>query len=280
MKHLISTYCNRFKGDFLINHWLLSLKKHVNLDNTDILIIDFGLTDKQRQVLLSQGIMLMPADPYGRMSNIQYQYLSGFLQKNPHYDQVLYSDCGDIIFQDDISHLFNLETSKFKAVPEEEFNYRLHKITLGISDVRKDKLKMIEAVLQNKSTVNCGFIIGPAAKFVDIWPTYNLLCKDVKIHGTDQLIINYILYKEGFIRIAMKFNFVTFLNKDAFFKNANSFFENAEGIIPVVHNAGKYDFARRISDFGYQRGVIKSRKSALFFIYSYRLLNKLAGIFN
>lgn len=46
--YLIATACNQKCEEFLLDHWLKSLKENVNLSNIDILVIDFGLSEKLR----------------------------------------------------------------------------------------------------------------------------------------------------------------------------------------------------------------------------------------
>ncbi|MER8766882.1 MULTISPECIES: hypothetical protein [unclassified Mesorhizobium] len=258
MTHLIYTYCNANKGDQLVNDWLYSLHKHVDLTDIDVMVIDFGLTESQRARLRDQGrVQLWPGQADARMSNIQYRELSAFLATHKNYDQICYSDCGDVIFQDDISNLFYQSPDLFKAVIEPEFNFSLHRITLGVSDVRPECLPEIAKTLGLKPTANCGFLIGPATKMGAIWETYSSMCRSAARHGTDQLLINYLLHRDGFAELPRRFNFVTFLNGEAFHYDAERFLADNAGIIPVVHNAGRYDFARTIARFGYRRGRIK-----------------------
>ncbi|CAM4218728.1 glycosyltransferase [Zobellia nedashkovskayae] len=275
MKNLIVTYCNKYKGDFLINNWLLSLRKNVDLSNIDILVTDFGLTEEQKEELISEGVIVQSKEPKGRMSNYHYKFLREFLLENINYNQVLYSDCGDVIFQSDISHLFKLSKHQFKAAIEPEFNFILHKKTLGFQDIKSESIMEIEKILGENPTVNGGFIIGPSSKMKDIWTEYNKFCHNIDVHGTDQLIISYILYKEGFCELPKKYNYVTFLNTESFWINRQKFYENEDGIIPVVHNAGRYDFARAIDNFGYKKGKVRPKAWSYLFIYHYRLLKRI-----
>ena len=159
MTHLIYTYCNEGKGDFLIEHWLKSLRLNVCLSKIDVMVIDFGLSPAQRAALLENGVIVWPGTRDGRMSNIQYRHLADFLRVHPHYDQVAYSDCGDLVFQADISGLFERERAKFKAVLEPDFNFGLHKLTLGLRDFKPEKIDDIEHLLGRQPTANCGFLV-------------------------------------------------------------------------------------------------------------------------
>lgn len=214
----------------------------------------------------------------GRMSNYQYKCLADFLEHHT-YDQILYSDCGDVIFQSDISHLFEIGKDKFKAVVEPNFNFFLHKWTLGLKDFKKEKIKEIERVLSDKNTVNGGFVIGPSVKFSQIWQQYLELCHDMKVHGTDQLVLNYIMYRDGFEQLHKKYNYITFLNEEDYRVNEDGLYENDHGVIPVVHNAGRYDFARAVSNFGFKKGEIRPKIYAQLFILYYRSLNQISRFF-
>ncbi len=278
MKHLITTYCNAYKGDFLIGHWLRSLKEQVDLRNIDILVIDFGLDPSQVLTLQAQDVIVLPQDkPRGRMSNVQYSCLAKYLEEHPIYDQVLYSDCGDLIFQTDISHLFQLSPDKMKLVLEPDFNFHLHRITLGLKDVRPEKISLIRDTIGNNPTANCGFVLGPAEKMASIWEEYSTLCHSADVHGTDQLIINYLGYREGFHILEDRYNYVAFLKREKLRQDKDGFFINADGRIAVVHNAGKYDFARSITDFGYRQGRVKPRYFTILFSWYYSLLKMVPG---
>ena len=278
MRHLIYTYCNAGKGDFLIEHWLKSLCLNVCLSKIDVMVIDFGLSPAQRATLLEQGVIIWPGIRDGRMSNIQYRHLADFLRVHPHYDQVAYSDCGDLVFQADISGLFERERSKFKAVLEPGFNFGLHKLTLGLRDFRPEKLDDIEHLLGRQPTANCGFLVGPASAMAGIWDHYTAMCKGVEVHGTDQLLINYVIRRHGFEALPRRYNYVVFLNSEDFFYDAEKFLHDQEGIIPVVHNAGRYDFARTIADFGYRQGRMKPWLYPFAIRCLYRVLDVFYGL--
>lgn len=279
MKILISTYCNRYKGDFLIHHWLKSLQLHVNLTGIDIMVIDFGLTDEQVQLLKDRGVIVNKQEPEkGRMSNFQYKFLGQYLKAHPEYDQVLYSDCGDLVFQQDIAHLFSISPGKLRLVPEPGFNYFLHRLTLGFRDVKRERIKDIKKVLKDHTTCNCGFVMGPAKIVSSIWDFYQENCHGTEVHGTDQLIINYLAYRDGFEVLPGRYNYVTFLKKEKISKNRDGFFTLNGEVLPVVHNAGRYNFARAISDFGYLQGTNKKRTFIFLLRAYYKILDGIARI--
>ena len=279
MKHLITTYCNSGKGDFLVQHWLRSLKENVDLTGIDVMVIDFGLSPQQRKALGEQQVVLNPQVPDGRLSNIHYRHVAEYLHSHPFYDQVLYSDCGDIVFQSDISMLFDVAKDKFRAALEPEFNYDLHRLTLGVRDIKEARLSEIRRVLGPHPTMNGGLLIGPAKKMGTIWNEYSELCCGTAVHGTDQLVISYILRRDGFEELPRKYNYVTFLNGEHFHYNDSHLLCNSMGIIPVVHNAGRFDFARAISNFGYRQGQVKPRVVPLLFRTTYAACRLAARFF-
>ncbi len=279
MKHLITTYCDRNKGDFLVHHWLRSLKAHTNLDQIDIMVIDFGLTEEQVQLLEQEQVIVNRQEQMnGRMSNFQYKYLGDYLRYHDHYDQVLYCDCGDLIFQSDISHLFRIRPNSMKLVLEQDFNVHLHRMTLGFDDVRKEKLPELKRMIGNKPTANCGFVLGPAHKVRTIWQEYISHCHAAELHGTDQLIINYMIYRDGFEILDEQYNYVTFLKKDRLAVDEQGFYTRRGKVIPIVHNAGRYDFARTITNFGYRQGTIKPLIYRRIFRLYYKMLNMIAHV--
>jgi hypothetical protein len=276
--HLLYTYCNDGKGDFLIEHWLESLRLNVSLSKIDVMVIDFGLSPKQRAILQHRGVLLWPGVADGRMSNVQYRHLAEFLRAHPAYDQVCYADCGDLVFQADISNLFERARAQFKVALEPDFNFGLHKLTLGLKDFKPDKLSEVERVLGRQPTANCGFLIGPASEMAGIWTTYTVMCKSADVHGTDQLLINYIIRCKGFDELPRRYNYVLFLNAEHFYYDADNILHDQAGIVPVVHNAGQHDFARTIADFGYRQGRIKPRLYPFAIRCLYRVLDVFYGV--
>uniref|UniRef100_E6QWM2 Uncharacterized protein n=1 Tax=mine drainage metagenome TaxID=410659 RepID=E6QWM2_9ZZZZ len=279
MAHVLYTHCDAGKGDTLIDHWLRSAKLHVDLTDIEIVVIDFGLTETQRAQLRNEGVTLWPARADGRTPNIQYREIAAYLATRPDIDQVVYSDCGDLVFQADITPILKYEKTKMKAVVEPEFNLALHGITLGFGDVRPEWLAEIRKMLGERPTANCGFVVGPREKMASVWATYRTFCHGVALHGTDQLIINYILRRDGFVELERIWNYVTFLNGERFYYDSDRFLCNREGRIPVVHNAGRYDSVRTITGFGYRCGRIRPRAFSESIRLFYRSLNWLHGVF-
>lgn len=278
MVNLLYTHCNAGAGDTLIRHWLRSARLHIDLTNIEIMVIDFGLSEHQREQLREEGVELWPARADGRTPNIQYRELASYLATRPDIDQVVYSDCGDLVFQADIAPILQRQGALMKAVLEPEFNLALHGMTLGFGDVRPERLAEIRATIGERPTANCGLVAGPRNTMMAIWDTYQAFCHGVDLHGTDQLIINYILRRDGFIELERSWNYVTFINHHRVYYDADGFLCDRAGRIAVVHNAGRHDAVRTISGFGYRCGRIKPRVYTESIRLFYRALDRLHGI--
>src|SRR3989339_411849 len=103
-KNVIITSIDFHYGNFFLNHWLRSLKTNINLKNIDIIVLDYGLTNNQKKKLLQQNVIIVNCVSSGHIVNKRFTDAAQFL-KTTNYDQVLFADGGDIIFQEDISHL-------------------------------------------------------------------------------------------------------------------------------------------------------------------------------
>lgn len=116
MKNVIITCANRKIGGFVIDHWLRSLKANVNLKNIDIVVIDYGLSDSQADRLKKEKVILCKGDKKHHIVNKRFFDSAKFL-KSKKYDQVLFADGGDVIFQEDVSHIFKKDKKLFRVVP-------------------------------------------------------------------------------------------------------------------------------------------------------------------
>jgi hypothetical protein len=250
MTHLIETYADHNRGDYLINHWFASLKANVELEDIDVVVFDYGLTKGQISQLRDLGIVVETRTRDGRISNIHYRDLAEYLHQHS-YDQVLYSDCGDIIFQSDIRHLFESDKDAFRAACENVLNLRMQRITLGINDLKRRSYVLLERLIRNRPLANGGFILAPAAKMAGLWSEYSSLCDGCALHGTDQLIMNYVFYRDGFVRLPEEYNFVLITTRSRFRIERGRFYGPDGNLIPVVHNAGRFDWARSVAQFGY-----------------------------
>jgi hypothetical protein len=250
MKNAIFTCSDANCGDFLINHWLKSLKDNIDLSNIDVVIIDYGLTRKQVSQLKDVGVIVYKCVKDGFPNSIKFRDINNFLSSHK-YDQVLTCDGGDIIFQEDINHIFLKNNSEFRAVCEEvHFPYEKFFVNGCFS---KENVKKIKRMIKGKKMINMGILVAPYGLFKLLCDEFNNLNK-FKIWMADQMAVNYIFYKHGFKQLDEKYNFVIGSTKSDFFIKGGVFYKNNGEKINVVHHTGNSNVIfRRIENFGYGR---------------------------
>ena len=251
MKNVIITCANSKSGDFLIKHWLKSLKDNVSLKNIDVVVIDYGLSNKQKTRLKNQKVIVEEGTKEYHIVNKRFFDAGEYLTKNK-YDQVLFVDGGDIIFQQDISKSFNKNKDSFRVVPIGVdvlfFEWYIAMYGNFASDVKKK----IWRVVKNRPVINAGVIFAPAKKFIILSGYMKKLIKNKSAFGPDQIILNYYLYhKNQFKFLDEKYNFMMSTVKDGFYIKRGVFYKNNGENIVIVHNAGAMDFFRPVEDFGY-----------------------------
>ena len=96
-RFLIITSSDAKYGNFLINHWLNSLKKCINKKEVQIVVLDYGLTKQQIKSLTNQQVKVITCKRDGHVVNIRFRDMLNFLMKNK-FQQILSCDSGDIIF--------------------------------------------------------------------------------------------------------------------------------------------------------------------------------------
>ncbi len=245
---LIATASDKKYGDFLIEHWYFSLKENVKLKKIDILVLDYGLSKAQKFYLEKHKIKVQPCVRDGHVVNLRFRDLFEFL-KNHQYDQILTCDSGDIVFQDDISHLFEEHTDEYRAVCEELAPFFDFFITTDY--FYQEDIKELEETLLFKKMINAGFLIAPYNKMSFLCKMIVEKTKDKSKFGPDQILINYILHKYGFVQLPTKYNFIPVTSLDKFSIVNGVFYDQNQNKIPVVHNAGNLNFFRAIENFGY-----------------------------
>lgn len=247
-RNVIITSANGNIGNFLINHWLKSLKENVNLDGTDIVVIDYGLNDKTITRLKNENIIVVRGSKKSHIVNKRFFDAGKFLSINQ-YDQVLFVDGGDIIFQDDFSPMFKKERKKFRVVPLKMEVLFFEWFMFNNFDDRTKKI--IWRVIKNKPVINAGVIFAPTDKFIEMCLEMKRMTKNKDAFGPDQIMVNYFLYKspKSFKIVDSKFNFMLSLEE---FKIKNGIFYDLKGRkASIVHNAGQMDMFRSIDNFGY-----------------------------
>lgn len=239
LKNAIITCSDEKCGDFLINHWLKSLKDNVNLSNIDIVLIDYGLNNSQKNQLLKEGVILFKGTKKYHIVNKRFFDSAKYLKNKP-YDQILFIDGGDTIFQDDITEIFNKNKNTFRVVP---LGMEVLFFEWFIFDnFEKEIKKKIWKIVKNKTVINAGVIFTPARKFIDLCNLMEKLIKNKESFGPDQIILNYFLYQNGFKFIDNKYNFMMSTEEKGFIVEEGIFYKPTGEKIVIVHNAGQMDF--------------------------------------
>lgn len=248
LKNIIITASNVKTGDFVISHWLTSLKQNVNLSNIDVLIIDYGLTLEQKKKLEHKGVIVVRGLKKYHIVNKRFFDAATYLKEHE-YNQVLFIDSGDVIFQGEIATVFNTSPECFRVAPlgKRILFYKWFVFNHFEKEVKREIWK----VIRNRPVINAGVIFAPARKFIELCDTMERLIRDKEEFGPDQIIVNYHLYKDSVKFIDSKYNFMMSTAYAGFKLKEGVFYKlNGEKIV-IVHNAGQVDFFRPIYNFGY-----------------------------
>lgn len=237
-------------GDFLINHWLKSLLNNIDYQLVDIVILDYGLSDQQRNVLLSKKVKIYKCIRDNCVNNIRYRDMRNFLNENKNYEQILSCDGGDIIFQKNITELFFKNSEAFRVVTEDWTHQFFIKYSLKDLYDKNLKKEILDLSEKNK-IINSGFIIGPRGQILELCSFMQQNLPKKNSYGIDQLIANLFIYKNGFIDLGRNFNFVLQASAKRFKIEKGIFLNEDNEPITVVHNSGYISFLRLIKNFGY-----------------------------
>lgn len=236
-------------GDFLIDHWYRSLRDQVDLSKIDVRILDYGLSTAQRYYLEHEGAHVVPCVKDGHVAVVRFRDLAKDL-RTTNYQQVLAVDGGDILFQADISPLFEHHPHRFRAVAE-DLNSGFD-VFLREEYFSKETIAEIRRTTALRPQINAGFLLGPRQAFLDLCDTIGRLVLDPSAFGPDQLVVNLVLHRDGYFALSRGYNFVVATARQEFTIEEGVFRFKAGGEpIPVVHNAGNWKFLRPIEDFGY-----------------------------
>jgi len=272
-KYLIATACNKKYEEFLINHWLKSLKENVNLAEIDILVLDYGLTENAKNILKENSVIVETATEFdGIVNNLRFKELKKYLEANTEYEQLVLCDSGDIIFQSDISHLFQIEKDKIRAVCEEISP----NMDILIDNNKAKNASEIKNFLRGKKLINVGFCVYPSEKFIDIVNKMFEFVIDPYAWGLETILLNYFAYKYGFYELPTIYNFIPTTSTKKYFVKDGKFYLKDGTIIPVVHNAGGKKFLRPIRNFGYGKEYNQTR---CLIVYLLRIFYKTLSFF-
>jgi hypothetical protein len=248
-KHAIFTATDGGRASFVLDHWLASLQKNVNLTDIDVHVLGYGLSDAQQAELQTRGVECHTCVKDGQVGDIRIRDIAS-ISSSRNYDQVLMVDSSDLIFQKDISPLFEQDKDQFRCVCE-ELSVPIHHVFMNLADFPVEVRRHVLAFLYDKPVVNIGFVLGPPSKFSLVWQTFRDLGVGYQYYCTDQLLMNYVFYRDGFRALDSKYNFVLVSMISPFTIREGFFYDAAGEVIPVVHNAGMKNFSRKIGNFGY-----------------------------
>jgi len=277
-KNIIITAANLRCGDFIINHWLKSLLENVNLKNIDVLVIDYGLTNLHKRLLIEKGIIVFKGSNGNHIVNKRFIDSGQFL-KNNKYEQVLFIDGCDIIFQEDISSLFKKNKDSFRIITLGD-NIVYYKWLL-FGTFRSNIKKIIWKVIKNKPMINAGVIFAPSKKFIILCNKMNELIANKNFFGPDQVIVNYFLYQEKTKFLDKKYNFMINVFYEGFKIIDKIFYKKNGEKIAIVHNSGQTKLFRPIKNFGYKNKSSKL-KPIIYFLKTlqYRFLSAYNQLIN
>jgi len=271
MKNIIITSTDATYGDFLINHWLKSLKENVNLTNIDILVLDYGLTNIQIKKLNKEPVILKKCVRNGHVVTIRFRDIYNFL-KNNKYDQVLSIDSGDVIFQSDINHLFNENKNTFRAFCEKKAFLNFNNVFLkGYFDSKN--IKNMKPILKNRFPINGGVILSSANKFKQLAKEIFTLVKNKTTYGPDQVAMNYVLYRDGFKELSEEYNTILCSSHNFYIKKGIFYLSDGKKV-QIVHNAGGYSYFRGVNNFGYGPNYNTERKILNFIMRNLSFLKR------
>jgi len=248
-RHVIVTLSDERCGDFLVEHWAASLQANVNLQDVDVVVLDYGLSSRQREALQAIGVECYPCVKDGFVGCCCIRDMAKFLSER-NYDQVLHIDGGDVIFQSDCHSLLSEHCDQFRVVFD-EIDTSCHDLLLPSGDLEPGVLDTIHSALRDKPNINTGLILAPSPKMIDLCRRSLALLQRLQYIYSDQLALNYILYQDGFVHLDGRYNFIPVTTRQKYRIRNGVFLDADDRVIPIVHNAGRYAWARVITRFGY-----------------------------
>ena len=226
------------------------MKDNVDLSDIDVVILDYGLNENQLEKLRKENVEVIKCKCDGHITAIRFRDMVKFLEKH-HYDQVMSCDGGDIIFQTDISNLFKENKNSLRAACE---GYRMPFEILSLSLQKSISPSIAEEVkkynVRMRKMINAGVLIGPRKRIIELCNfCYNNITD--KKFGPDMVLVNYFLYKNNFVELDSRYNFILYTSRIPFVIKDGKFYDNNGKLIPIVHNAGWLSPIRAIAFFGY-----------------------------
>jgi hypothetical protein len=234
-------------GDFLIDHWFASLRDNVDLTQLEVVILDYGLTTAQRFYLEQHGVRVVPCQRDGHVVIIRFRDMAAYLRQHA-FEQVILSDSGDIIFQSDFTPQLRENPTQFRGVPEDL--RAAFGVFLTEEFFSKEDRKRLKKNLKHASMVNAGFIMGPGRKMRELAEEVDRVVIFKEKFGPDQLVVNDVFLREGYVPLARDYNYVIATAKAKMEIRKGQFFTDGR-LICVVHNTGNVKMLRPVENFGY-----------------------------
>lgn len=250
MRNLIITSADAQIEDFLVNQWLKSLIENVDLSNIEVVVLDYGISKTVKDKLVKQNVAIVACENNGHVVNLRLRDTATFLARSRvKYDQVMLIDGGDTIFQSDISKLFRKDNQDIFIATQNmkisrHYIYTHSSFTSEIGDL------MYKFTL-GKPVLNFGLVIGPVAKVVDLCKQANDLIVDKSKFLVDQMAVNYLLHRSGYLELDKKYNFMKLFHDMKVTNNSGVLCFSGGEVIPIVHNNGGKDWIRPYRNFGY-----------------------------
>ena len=249
MRNAIITSSDQKCEQFVLNDWMKSLVDNVDLRNIDVIILDYGLSPEVSEALKQRGAIIYQFHKNGAIPTVRFLDTNTII-RNADYDQVMTCDGGDLIFQQDISPLFEQDIDSIRAVCEgmaQPFGIYLKR------SISKKYASRIKQATRGKKMINSGFIIAPGEKFNRFLDeTQSLVLRNS--WGVEQPIFNYIFYRDGFVELPCAYNFAIGSSVVPYYIKDSKFYFTDGKLIPVVHNVGRMDWFRPVNNFGYGSG--------------------------
>lgn len=252
---------DRKYGDFLIEHWLRSLRASSSGTPLEVRILDYGLSTAQRYYLDHEGVRRIPCVRDGHPAVVRFRDMAADLERCP-ADQVLACDGGDILFQADLGPLFESQSGAIRAVAESipsGFDAFLTDTFFTKADQRR-----LRSLLPGKPQINAGLLVGPGAAMARLGREVHRMVLRHDRFGPDQVAVNALLHSQGWTELDMGWNYVVATAGRPFVVEDGRFlFADTRQPIPVVHNAGNWSILRPIRNFGWGPGCNQLKPEVL-----------------
>ena len=252
-RFLLATACDARHADFALGHWLPSLRANVVLEDIDVVFFDFGLGAQQKQELRDAGVEVVTGTGSGTISSKRHAALAEMLRERP-YEQASLVDCGDLIYQRDVSGLFTENVDDFRAVCEDVCCDFLVQMMDG-GDFDPAVWRAILRELRDEPMINGSGVLAPRPLWLEFDEAFRKGTLSQDRFGTDQAFVNSYLHEIGFVRLPSTFNFSLKTTREPFEIRDSQFFDEAGELIAVVHNTGGRPASRAIRGFGYGPGT-------------------------